>query len=112
MKDYYKNGQRVLIGGVPCKVAKWVTPRMLAVMRDGVAVPKDKEEKPKPVARYYESGKRVVFGGVPCRVADWTTPRMLKVMRESPVTSYLLAKEQVKGGALDWSPGRPLIPPA
>ena len=61
---------------------------------------------------YYKDGQRVVIGGVPCKVAKWVTPRMLKIMRESPVLSHTLAEHQVKAGALAWSPGQPLIPPA
>jgi hypothetical protein len=34
MKNYYLNGKRVIIDGVPCKVAPWINKRMLSIMRE------------------------------------------------------------------------------
>ncbi len=68
---YYTCAKRILIGGVPCKVAPWVGELGNDSEYREAVRPRDEYK-----ATYYEGGFRVVRDGIPCRmagyVADWS----------------------------------------
>lgn len=62
---YYNNSKRVMIDGVPCKVASWVGE--LGNDKEFLAATRPAHLKFKKA--YYEGGIRMIVGGIPVRMS-------------------------------------------
>ncbi len=86
MASYYKGGKKLIIDGVPCKVASWVGE--LGNDREFLEATRPRSGQYKKA--YYDGGLRVIVDGIPCRVSAhvkewsrWMKAALLKGTRST-----------------------------